>query len=92
MFSKLRCLVLACLFAPLVAFAAGIDINTADATALEQVKGIGPARAAAIVEYRDKNGPFKSVDELTRVPGIGAKSLESMRDQVRVGSAAKTGK
>ncbi|AUN95671.1 ComEA family DNA-binding protein [Pseudazoarcus pumilus] len=87
MYKSLRCLVLACLFAPLVVFAAGVDINTADAAALEQVRGIGPARAAAIIDYRDKNGPFKSVDELTKVPGIGEKSLDSMRDQVRVGAA-----
>lgn len=92
MFKSLRCLVFACLLAPLVVFAAGVDINTADAAALEQIKGVGPAKAAAIVEYRDRNGPFKSVEDLTKVPGIGDKSLQSMRDQVRVGDAGKGGK
>ncbi len=92
MFKSLRCLVFVSLLAPLAVFAAGVDINTADAAALEQIKGVGPAKAAAIVEYRDRNGPFKSVEDLTKVPGIGDKSLKSMRDQVRVGDAGKGGK
>lgn len=71
------------------AFAATtVDINSADATALEQVKGIGPARAAAIVKFRSENGPFKSVDELARVPGIGDKSLEKLRPQLSAGTGA----
>lgn len=82
-----RTIVLALLLSPLAAFSA-VDINTADAAALEQVKGIGPARAAAIVKYRSENGPFKSVDELVKVPGIGEKSVEQLRDQLSVGKPA----
>ena len=50
---------------------AKIDINTAPMVQLNSVKGIGKSRAEAIVRYRDKNGPFTSVDDLDRVPHIG---------------------
>ena len=46
------------------------------------LKGIGPVLAKSIVEYRRKNGPFKSVEELVRVKGIGLKKLEGFRDRV----------
>lgn len=52
-----------------------IDINSSDATTLARLKGIGPKKAEAIVAYRQKNGPFKSVDDLTNVRGIGAKFI-----------------
>lgn len=68
---------------------AAVDINTADAAALEQVKGLGPAKAAAIVDYRKANGPFKSVDDLVKVPGIGEKTVEQLRDQVSIGTRGK---
>jgi competence protein ComEA len=48
-----------------------LDLNTASAIHLTAVKGIGPGRAEAIVRYRSKNGPFTSVDELSRVPHVG---------------------
>jgi competence protein ComEA len=80
-------LAFALLLTPFGALAA-VDINTADAAALEQVKGIGPARAAAIVKYRSNNGPFKSVDDLVKVPGIGEKSVEQLRAQLSVGQPA----
>ncbi|MFA5628385.1 MAG: helix-hairpin-helix domain-containing protein [Thiohalomonadaceae bacterium] len=65
--------------------AAPVDINTADAIVLaESIKGVGEKRAAAIVEYRKQNGPFKSVDDLTKVPGIGAKVLEDNRQNMVV--------
>lgn len=51
--------------------AAGIDLNRADAADLEQVPGLGPKRAAAIVAHRSAYGPFADADELTRVPGVG---------------------
>jgi competence protein ComEA len=59
-----------------------IDINSADATLLDTVKGIGPATAQKIIDYRTQNGRFASVDALVAVPGIGAKTLESMRSQL----------
>jgi competence protein ComEA len=65
-----------------------VDINTATVTQLETVKGIGPAKAQAIVTYRSKNGPFKSVDDLEKVDGFGQKSVASMRKEITVTGAA----
>lgn len=62
-----------------------IDINRADATALAALNGVGPARAEAIVEYRRINGPFRSVEELTEVKGLGTFVLERNRDRLTVG-------
>jgi len=57
-----------------------ININTADAQTLENLPGIGPATASKIIAEREMNGPFASLDDLTRVSGIGTKKLESLRD------------
>ncbi len=59
-----------------------INVNTADQAALESLPGVGPAKARAIVEDRAKNGPYKTVEELLRVAGIGAKTLEKIRPHV----------
>ncbi|GAE27083.1 late competence protein ComEA [Halalkalibacter wakoensis JCM 9140] len=59
-----------------------ININRAEATTLEQLPGIGPAKAQAIVAYREENGPFKTVEDLLQVSGIGPKSIEKLREQV----------
>lgn len=65
--------------------AAGVvNINTADAAALETLPGVGPALAARIIAWRDENGPFRSVDELLAVSGIGERTLEGFGDQVTV--------
>lgn len=61
-----------------------IDINVADATLLETLPGVGPATAAAIIDHRDRNGPFASVDGLLQVRGIGEAKLAQLRDLVRV--------
>ena len=61
-----------------------ININTADAAGLEQLPGVGPAIAARIIAWREQNGPFRSVDELTAVSGIGEKTLDGLRDQATV--------
>lgn len=70
-----------------VAWAGPVDVNTADAKTLETLDGIGPTKAAAIVEYRKQNGGFKSVDELGKVNGIGDKTVEALRSQITVGGA-----
>jgi competence protein ComEA len=62
-----------------------VDINAADAVALEALPGVGPSIAQAIVEWRETNGPFASVDELEDVPGIGPATLDEFRDSARVG-------
>ncbi|MRH77429.1 competence protein ComEA [Spiribacter sp. C176] len=61
-----------------------ININEADADTLQLLSGVGPATAAAIIEDREMNGPFDSVDGLTRVSGIGEVSLEQMRESIVV--------
>jgi competence protein ComEA len=60
-----------------------IDINTADAALLETLPGIGPATAAAIIDHRERHGPFPSVDALLDVRGIGEAKLAALRDLVR---------
>ena len=62
-----------------------IDINQATAESLAAgLKGIGLEKATAIIEYRDKNGPFKSVEDLTLVKGIGWKTIEANRNRIRL--------
>ena len=62
-----------------------IDLNTAGVADLGRLPGIGQTRAQAIVEYRQEHGPFETVDELTRVSGIGPGILEQLRPYVTVG-------
>ena len=71
------------LFAPM-AWADPVDINTADAVALDSLPGLGPAKAAAILAHRDANGPFQSVEDLLDVRGIGDAKLEQIRPLVTV--------
>lgn len=59
-----------------------VSINAADVTALDTLQGIGPVTAQHIVDDRTRNGPFRSVDDLDRVPGIGAATIESLRPSV----------
>ncbi len=66
-----------------------VNVNTASVAELEGLKGIGAAKAQAIVEHRDKNGQFQSVDDLKLVRGIGDKMLEQLRPQVTVGGGGK---
>jgi competence protein ComEA len=64
-----------------------VNVNTADATALaKSLNGIGPAKAKAIVSYREKNGPFKSVDQLAMVEGITQKLIDRNRADIRLGA------
>ena len=65
-----------------------VNLNTASEAELDAIKGIGPGKAKAIVEYRDKNGPFKTVDDLGNVKGFGKKSIDKLRPELSVGSAA----
>ena len=61
-----------------------ININTADALTLENLQGIGPKKAAAIIEFRDENGMFESIDALQNVNGIGPKTVEKNRDLIEI--------
>ena len=67
--------------------AAVVDINTATAQELTTIKGIGAKTAEKIVAYREANGPFKSVDDLTKVSGIKEKRLDKIRAELTVGGA-----
>jgi competence protein ComEA len=78
MLKKLLMLWIAFVLSIGAAFAA-VDVNTADQTALESVKGLGPVKSKAIIDERTKNGPFKDADDLaTRVKGLGAKSVTNL--------------
>lgn len=66
---------------------AAVDLNTATQAELEAVNGIGPKKAQAIIEYRKKNGPFKSADDLDKVPGFGAKTVAEVKKEITVGNA-----
>ncbi len=81
---KLFLVLLAWFAAINLAFAA-IDINSASEAELDKLPGIGPAKAKAIVEDRQKNGPFKSVDDLKRVKGIGDKTFDKLKSEITVG-------
>lgn len=61
-----------------------INLNSADIATLATLKGIGDSKARAIFAYREKNGPFKSVDDLSKVKGIGDKMVAKLRDQIRL--------
>jgi competence protein ComEA len=74
---------------PAVVWAGPVDINKADAaTIAKELHGIGLSKAQAIVEFRQKNGAFKSPDELRKVKGIGARTIERNRANIRIDGAA----
>ncbi len=72
------------LFTPTPPAGGLININTADSALLQTVNGIGPTIAARIITYREENGPFERVDDLTKVAGIGAETMEKIRPYVTV--------
>jgi competence protein ComEA len=63
---------------------AAVDINTATQTELENVKGFGPVKAQAIIDYRQKHGHFKSIDELDKVSGIGPGTISKVRKALSI--------
>ncbi len=79
---RLGSLLVSLLFA--VQALAAVDINKAGQAELESVKGIGPKKAKAIIEHRDKNGPFKSIDDLAKVKGFGKSSVDKVRANLSV--------
>ncbi|GIK33996.1 MAG: hypothetical protein AMXMBFR45_18980 [Gammaproteobacteria bacterium] len=80
----------AALLAPALSLAGPVDLNSADAATLaRELDGIGLARAKAIVEYREKNGKFRSADELLNVKGIGPQVLQQNKGNLQVREPAK---
>lgn len=71
------------LLAGLIAFpaSAAVNLNTATQSELESVKGLGPAKAKAIIAHRDAKGGFKSVDELDQVKGFGKASIDKLKNE-----------
>lgn len=67
-----------------------IDVNTASATELQQVPGIDQTLAQNIVSYRDANGPFSSVDDLSKVQGMDQQKLDSLKNYLTVGQSPGT--
>ncbi len=61
-----------------------VNINTASAEELTQLKGIGTKYAERIVQYREEHGPFSSAEDMTKVPGIGPKTCEVNKDRITV--------
>jgi len=80
----------ALLAAPTLLLAGPVDVNSADAETISaELKGIGLAKAKAIVEYRKKHGPFRSADDLTLVKGIGERTVEINRSDIKVSAPKK---
>jgi len=62
-----------------------IDLNRAEAWLLQSLPGIGEGRARTIIEYREKNGLYRSVDDLLKVEGFGKSTLDKIRDYITIG-------
>ena len=83
-------LALTLILLPLLALGGPVNINTADApTIAAELNGVGLAKAKAIVEYRKKHGPFRSADDLSLVKGIGDRTVDMNRADIRVSDAKK---
>jgi len=78
------------LLASPIVLAGQVDINTADAETISaELKGVGLSKAKAIVEYRKKHGPFRSADDLSLVKGIGERTVELNRSDIKVSGQKK---
>jgi competence protein ComEA len=68
---------------------AAVNLNTATKDELVALPGIGPAKAQAIVDYRNQHGPFRSIDELRKVKGIGEKLFISIKPELSIGAPSR---
>jgi len=71
-----------------VAAQAPVNLNTASESELTGINGVGPAKARAITEYRERHGPFKRIEDLENVKGFGQKTVDKIAPQVTVGAVA----
>ena len=91
--SVLLSLVVAALLAGQAAASDKVDVNTADAATIDRVLvNIGPSKAEAIVAHRTANGPYKSLEQLAQVKGIGLKTVEKNRDRIDLGAGGVAAK
>ena len=87
-----RPLIVGLAFGPIAALAGPVDINAADAETLaRELRGIGPARAEAIVTFREEHGPFESAEDLLKVQGVGQRVLDDNRDDLQVSGGKQGG-
>jgi competence protein ComEA len=61
-----------------------VNLNSAESSELQTLPGIGPAKADAIIKHRETNGPFKSIEDLKEISGIGDKTFEKLKDLISV--------
>src|SRR5258708_4151171 len=66
---------------------AAVNINNATREELDALKGIGPVKAQAIIDYRNQNGPFKSIDDIKKVKGIGDKTFDEIKGDITLSGA-----
>jgi competence protein ComEA len=88
--TSIRLIAMFAVFLPMLALAGPVNVNTADAaTIAAELKGVGLSKAQAIVEYRKKHGPFRSAEDLTLVKGIGERTLDLNKSDIKVTSDTK---
>lgn len=68
-----------------------VDLNSASQRQLEELPGIGPRTAERIIQFREENGPFRRIEDLMNVRGIGEKKFERLKELIRVGPAGSSG-
>ncbi|MFQ5737451.1 MAG: helix-hairpin-helix domain-containing protein [Acidobacteriota bacterium] len=83
----LGAIVSCCLAWPLIAQDQKVNLNTATAAQLQDLQGVGPALSQRIIDFRKKNGPFKRIEDLMNVRGVGEKKFLSLKDRITVGKA-----
>lgn len=66
-----------------------VDINTATAEQLDMLPGIGVVYAQRIIDYREQNGPFRTIEDIMNVTGIGEKKFEQIKDYIKVGNGSE---
>ena len=89
MMKIIKALLLSAVLGLSAAVLAAVDINLANQEELQQLKGIGAKKAADIIAYREANGRFESVDDLTKVKGIGKATLKKLRSEITVGEGGQ---
>ena len=88
--TSINLVALGAMLLPLCALAGPVNVNSANAESIAaELKGVGLAKAKAIVEYRKKHGPFRSAEDLTLVKGIGERTLDLNKADIKVAAEKK---